>query len=1297
MSALSHTRGRAIYTNLVCAAFSLVFFFGGAVLHVNAATVVSDTEISSDTTWTKAASPYLLSQDLIIDGGVTLTLEPGTIVKIGNGSWFFVFGTLQGHGTASDKIYFTSDEDDTLGGDSNEDGDSTTPYYYDWGGIYSSQSRVDLSNAVIHYADAAFNPDEDSVVNLDGLEVSFSGDAVSSYHADVTLLNSSITDLDNSGFDVKGGQTTVSSTTIQNIGADAAGFYRGATAHFNNVTISDVSHEGFLLFDNSTGTFSHSSINNTNYQAVGVYDSTLNFFDSSVGGIVSGYSAGIHGEGGNVTVSGSSFDTDTEAGIELYKSRRMGNGSSLDVASSTFKNFWYAGISVGDLTSGKIEGNDFENNYIGLDIWNSPTTVVSGNSIHGNSIGLSFGPNTEVGDVRGNYWGDASGPFTDGNLDGLGDPVEGNVQYAPWLTEDPLVVPLPECCSSVAFIPGLEGSRLYKQGLISENELWLPNRNADVEKLYLDSNGKSLDTSVYTRDILDTVPFINLNIYKSLMTTLDGMVTDGTIAEWKALPYDWRLSLDDIIDGGSKLQDGSIDYEIAEIERLAAGSKNGKVTIVTHSNGGLVAKLLLQKLDAKGEAGLVERLVMIAAPQLGTPKALIGMLHGSGEGIAGGFVEQESTARTLGVNMPGAYQLLPSEKYFEKVAEPVVKFDPSIDSISNFRATYGDDIHDYAKLQDFLRGTDGRNVETTDPTYQPLVLNGGLLTQAASTHASLDSSSLPANVKVIQVVGWGLDTISGIEYKTTKPCLLFCSPILDPQPIFTDDGDETVVVPSASAVGGETYFVNMVEAGKKTAIGYKHKNITEIQSVLDLVRNFVIESTATPDFVTVTEPVSETKHLRLSVHSPVSIDLYDDAGNHTGPAENPNPDSDLKYIEEQIPNSYYLEFGEGKYAGFDGDNPARVELHGTGAGTFTLDVDEATGDSIDETTEYKNIPVSTSTTATFTHTDEGNILEVDNEGDGVVDETYSTSTDASVVPEPSPTPTPEPSPSPDPTPTPTPDPTPSPEPSPTPTPDPTPSPTPSPEPTPSESPSPSPSESPTPSPDPTPSDSPSPEPSPSESPSPSPTPENTESPSPSPEPSLSPTPDPTPSPSESSSPTPSLSPSPSSDPTPSPSESPSPSPSESPSPSPQPEAGQPPAETESPSPTPTPSETPSPTPTPIHHRHHSSSGGSVRLAEPIPTPIPTQTIESTPPIIAEVFSPIPPVESPTEEVEKSPDSTSSSPQSPTTEVTPMVESSKELAAIASSEPSSQKWTKPVLYSSIFVGVFLIIKLLITLF
>src|SRR6266481_3404884 len=199
-----------------------------------------------------------------------------------------------------------------------------------------------------------------------------------------------------------------------------------------------------------------------------------------------------------------------------------------------------------------------------------------------------------------------------------------------------------EGASNVLFLPGIEGSRLYEPANncnpahagCAERKLWDPSSDADLAELMLDRSGKSIH-SVYTKegDTIDSAgPF---KFYSSFINDLNARKNAGTMADWKAIAYDWRLSLADIVQNGAQ-QGTHIDYaeatETPYIEQtlraLAATSKSGKVTIIAHSAGGLVTKALLQKLGDAETARLVDTVVFVGVPQSGTPQGLAGLLHG---------------------------------------------------------------------------------------------------------------------------------------------------------------------------------------------------------------------------------------------------------------------------------------------------------------------------------------------------------------------------------------------------------------------------------------------------------------------------------------------------------------------------------------------------------------------------------------------------------------------------------------------------------------------------------------------
>ncbi len=101
-----------------------------------AATHVPTTTYTSNTTWTAANSPYVLDGNVTVAAGVTLTIEPGVIVKF-NGTLreLRVNGTLSAVGTNSNHIVFSSYQDDSAGGDTNGDGNATTGQPGQWTNI----------------------------------------------------------------------------------------------------------------------------------------------------------------------------------------------------------------------------------------------------------------------------------------------------------------------------------------------------------------------------------------------------------------------------------------------------------------------------------------------------------------------------------------------------------------------------------------------------------------------------------------------------------------------------------------------------------------------------------------------------------------------------------------------------------------------------------------------------------------------------------------------------------------------------------------------------------------------------------------------------------------------------------------------------------------------------------------------------------------------------------------------------------------------------------------------------------
>ena len=170
----------------------------------------------------------------------------------------------------------------------------------------------------------------------------------------------------------------------------------------------------------------------------------------------------------------------------------------------------------------------------------------------------------------------------------------------------------------------------------------------------------------------------------------------------------------------------------------------------------------MQELESQGKETLAEKIILVASPQMGTPTAILSMLHGYDETVP--TLVSASEARTLAEHMPGAYGLLPSRAYWDRLEGDMIVFS-SENSWESLHNAYGEEIDSYEEYISFLTGEgDDREEPENDAIESINVLRIPFFEEAETLHNQIDNWEPPSSVEVIQIAGWGIDTVSGLRY-----------------------------------------------------------------------------------------------------------------------------------------------------------------------------------------------------------------------------------------------------------------------------------------------------------------------------------------------------------------------------------------------------------------------------------------------------------------------------------------------------------------------------------------------------
>lgn len=819
--------------------FSLVLFLG--LTHLAFADTVLSGHITSDTDLPSTNGTYIIEDQLIVDPGIHLTIEPGVIIKMGDQASILVYGTLLAIGNPDMKITLTSLE--------------ALPSEFDeWDITFYTGSE----NSKLEYVDLSYsyNPIILNSASLSFKNISVSNvvTAMSIYSSHLTLSESNLNSILLDGVDAyEGSKVELIDTKISgvNIG-DAVGIYDSEMSA-TDVMINET-NRAFGVF-HSMLDVSSSTISNSEYQGIGVYDSShVSIKNISVKN--SGFGSALESYGdNNIEINNGYFGTGSGYGLGIYADFSTGKKPNLAIHYSTIENFDLSGISLYLTESAEIKNNKIKGNNIGIEL-DSSLPSLSSNSISGNHTYGLFNWSMQTVNAANNWWGKEDGPYDESlaGETGSGDAVNANIAYTPWLIADPLEVPQNKRIP-VIIIPGIMGSYLNKE---DGTEVWmniskmlLPGGDTYLDDLLMQSQGESIKQINVSKLIFNSG---KNDFYNGILDLLKSRGYEENVDIF-LFPYDWRLDVNNI---SEKLKN-----RIDDVVKITGSSK---VDVVAHSMGGYVIKNYLKKYPDNN----IDKFIDIGTPHSGSPKILKIMFFGDdlNASILSGLLGLNTgEVKKISQNMPSVYELLPSPNYDKYVYD--------MDDLDN-NGKHG--LLDYQQTKEFLKNM-GRNAFLVD--------------KAEEFHKQIDNLH-PADygVRAYNIVGCGTETIGkyfilnkedsgGVEYN-----------------IAYVNGDGTVPLKSAEAMPAEeTYYLkNATHALMPSTSGVKEL----IVQILNATSSANIDISPYPNLASNSKGCSIPNGKIVSFHSPIDLHIYDANGHHAGPDANGDIENTIPGVDYEV-------------------------------------------------------------------------------------------------------------------------------------------------------------------------------------------------------------------------------------------------------------------------------------------------------------------------------------------------------------------------------------------------------------
>jgi parallel beta-helix repeat protein len=463
--------------------------------------------ITRDTTWNVSPGlSLLLAGSVTVNSDTTLTIGPGTTIKVPRYSILTINGTLNCPGEAGAPIHFTHPSDDTVGGDSNQNGDQTGPATNWWQGIYvTSGASADLRHTTLKYGGYASFPGLRFVgagaLNVEDCVFSdcfshgiyLEGDAESN-----VVINNTISQFNGqSGLRWVSGPVEVDQCQFLNNGNYGAWLNAGLAFDFSknqfsgNASYSLGVQPGNITSDTlwtrgQGASFTAVMLGSLNvkpeaswtiHPGISCYFARYSKLTIEGGLVAQGnQEAPIQfmgstpnpswWQGISVTGSGSCSMTYCEISNSGYASQSglaVTGAGSLNLEYSRLHHNSGNGLSIHDHSGpSNIAHSLFESNGTGVRVTSNTNQPVALTlcGIYDNNVGVN-NTGTDNVDARSCWWGDASGPqHPDLNPDGTGNSVSDKVLFAPWKIDASLIHPWISVTEVVLYLIALAESRV---------------------------------------------------------------------------------------------------------------------------------------------------------------------------------------------------------------------------------------------------------------------------------------------------------------------------------------------------------------------------------------------------------------------------------------------------------------------------------------------------------------------------------------------------------------------------------------------------------------------------------------------------------------------------------------------------------------------------------------------------------------------------------------------------------------------------------------------------------------------